>query len=1171
MRTDRAFIDQYRAALGRVDPATEAFDRSDVRDLALTELALRFIAKFLPDESTEVVPFLVVGYRGLLGSRRSPEAFMALAVLRHLASRFGSLSLWSDVCRSYRSQPETIRCFDLVDGKVQLRRACPERLLAILDAQLSAPVPWTKNERALAPPGEATVAVAGGEVLLSYRIPALPAASAELRQHQLNPRPEHQPLTFTRAELLAVAAEVDARESAQEWPGQLLPPLKLAPRLDRVRVRAPDKAGEVETLTLSGATHVVGMLSSGKSTIASAILFAAALRTSKRVAVIALDTVSAALLAERLRLHGISATVLASFRRRTEHLRALQRQGPTAAVGSLSGLAFGIRGFGTACPLDGFQDEKDVMRGSEGQAHWPGWNEKPCHAIRPSRAGAALNGHRGPASEGDDADEDAGRSGDYLCPLFAVCPAQEQQRAAAEAQVLILTPAAFVYVTPEPWVLRERMSLAELLQFAVDLVIIDEVDLVQMDLDRIFAPYEPIMDNLPGAYLTEVTGRAAEAVRLRSGGQFRRRPALVWQNNFYSFSHLVVLAYGLLQNERDFLSGIFGRGPFTAARILCDLYAERRRQSDTTEDPEALVEVLRAVSMISRAASLSVAGEGPQDAGATMTAAARPEITAAAEMLGALARQVLLADDYGPVAEHIEELLTGPFAPFDARPSERYATARKILLAIISELILSYYGWLTMAQPAIESEFGIKQVEFFRKAPLVRNYRTLVPGNPARTVLGLSWEEPDAELANQRGGRLRLISHLGVGRHLVVHLHDLLAAEGQAGPHVLMLSGTSWAGGPRPRSDSPDQASPCFDVQIPVAYVLRQPDEELDAIKRSRFELVEVRTEDGKPVRVSGAAPEKRPELLRLAAKDLTRISAGKNLIERHWDESERLWGEVLLRDRRRTLVVVNSYSDAATAANAFARGLRRDPGARPWQVFCLRRDGDEEDDETREGQLDADVAPLARSAVESFGQEAEHSILVAPTQVVSRGHNILNTTGKAAISSIYFLHRPHPRPGDLSSLIGRLNRLAIDAFDATGFKPDASVTDAALRVRRLAVSILRESLGRSQRYWTLSDEYQAQFAWDLLTQLWQAIGRGLRGGAPVFVGFVDAAFADHSFAGHADTPATSALVQVIRQLELAMRNPEPRASKIAGWLYGPFLKTLKDTRRLNFECGSLD
>jgi hypothetical protein len=1179
MRTNREFVQQYRAALGRIDPATNDFDRGEIGELALTELSLRFVSKFSPEQKTDVVPFLVSGYPAVVAAGRSPDALLALSVLRHLASRFGSVSTWADACRLYRSRLETIRCFDIVDGRAQLRRACPDRLLAVLDAQLSSPVPWTKDKKNPAPPGQGIVSISGGEVLLAYNIPALPDTAPEVRQHELNRRSENPPISFTQSELEGVAAQVDARETAKDWPRQILAPLELSKRLKGVRIIAPGTGGEARRLVLNGATHVVGMLSSGKSTIAMAVLFATTLRVHRRVAVIAPDTLSGSLLAERLKLHGISAAVLASFRRRERHLVALKRDAASAAGGaSLTGVASTVHGFSSACPLDGFQEDHfDVLRGTQARARWPLFAEKPCGRILMRPTTAALTEHGAPMSRSFEREDDEQEDdyGPFLCPLFPVCPAHEQERASPQAQVLIMTPAAFAYVAPEPWVLRERMPIAELLQFAVDLVIIDEVDSVQKDLDRRFAPDEPIMDGLPGAYVTEVAGKSAEAMRLRSGGQFRRRAAVIWHNKFHSLSRLVVLAYGVLQNERELLAGIFRNGPFTATQILCDLHSQRRRRMDVPEDPEALIAVMRAISTISRVAPLSDSDVEPKDSATQPADDAHSEIGAAANALRDVARQVLVADDYAPVAAQIEKLLEGPLALFDSRPAERYATAQKILLAVISELILSYYSWLTLAQPAVEREFGIEQVGSAEKAPLVRNYRTLLPSNPARTVLGLRWDEPDSEVSSERGGRLRILSHLGVGRHLVVHLHDLLSAEGQAGPHVLMLSGTSWAGGPRHRSDLPDHASPSFDVQTPVAYVLRQPDEEIEAIKMSRFELVEARASNGHQVHLSGAAPAKRPELLRTAAECLARVSEGQspgeNLIESHWDESERLWGRERFLDRRRALLVVNSYADAVTTSNALARSLRRDPRTQHWHVFCLRRDGEEEDEsEARGERLDTEVAGLARSRVESFGREVEHSILVAPIQVVSRGHNILNASGKAAISSIYFLHRPHPRPDDLSPLIGRLNRLAIEAFNSCDSEARQSIADFAVNLRRSAMTILRESLGRAQKYSTLSAEYKAQFAWDLLTQLWQAIGRGLRGGAPVFVGFVDAAFAERSFEARADTPENSALMQALRQLELAMGHPDPRSRQIAARLYGPFFDALKRTRNLYHECNAI-
>jgi len=50
----------------------------------------------------------------------------------------------------------------------------------------------------------------------------------------------------------------------------------------------------------------------------------------------------------------------------------------------------------------------------------------------------------------------------------------------------------------------------------------------------------------------------------------------------------------------------------------------------------------------------------------------------------------------------------------------------------------------------------------------------------------------------------------------------------------------------------------------------------------------------------------------------------------------------------------------------------------------------------------------------------------------------------------------------------------------------------------------VREGLDRRTGYSDLPQHYRFQFAWDLLTPLWQTVGRGIRNDCPVFVGFVD-------------------------------------------------------------------
>ena len=130
--------------------------------------------------------------------------------------------------------------------------------------------------------------------------------------------------------------------------------------------------------------------------------------------------------------------------------------------------------------------------------------------------------------------------------------------------------------------------------------------------------------------------------------------------------------------------------------------------------------------------------------------------------------------------------------------------------------------------------------------------------------------------------------------------------------------------------------------------------------------------------------------------------------------------------------------------------------------------------------------------------------------------------------------------------------------------RPDERLAQKARRMRYAATNIVRYSLYSRGGYSELSAEYKAQFAWDMLTPLWQTIGRGIRNGCPVHIGFVDRQFAPLSFEGKSDTPESSVLVQAIRQLELAMQSGDGPDSEVPALLYRPFLDALLKTRGLN-------
>ena len=1211
MRSSHTFLGEYRAALKAVDPSQGKLDLGQQNTLAQTELCLALLFRHLPGESVRCIPSVMMGYPKLVDQNLHAATTLAVSNTRHLCPRFGSISAWADALAQYAKVSETLRCFDVVGDVVRKRTAAPAILLAVADQWLEGRTPWAERKLQVAEPGAGRIWLDRDQSKVQFTIPPVSAEKQSVKGFDLTRRSTNPPIEVTYKELQHVASEVDMREAASDWPSESLPPLNLGNRLKTLQPKQ-DVGGfyDGETFSLDGATHVVGMLSSGKSTFATALLFALTKGSRpKRVAVLVPDTMQGAILSARLQRHGTSATVLASFRRRMKHLQSIHWQQSLQNAGqSLSSLGDLTEGFSTACPLDGAQTKPEIVDGKMSGKAWryPHFDDKPCHHILQSPPKDDEE-ERGAANPDDVGEREHARS----CPLWGTCPAQSQQRAAVDAAVLIMTPAAFVHMTPDPWVSTQRLSLPELVQYEFDLVIVDEVDSVQKNLDEAFAKPALIMGAARDTYAPAIGRISSESIRLRSGSQFRKPINAKWQSNFFTFFRLIGAIYAMLQNEREALEPFFRHTTFTAGSILYELWQHR----DVNEggwpapvdfgDPQVTEEFLDVVKV---AATISQYDLGASVSAEDRGAPAGPGFNdrrfgEAAQALQEIARRLLLTDAYDSVYDDVEAELAkrlsvfGP--PAQATDGEdevaRRSVALALILATVTDLAMSHYNWLAKTQAAVARDFQIDDGFLLGRAGgLIQNYRTLIPANPAGAAFGFLYEEPPPEKANVMGGELSLISHLGVGRHLITHLHDLLQGEGQAGPHTLLLSGTSWAGGSMsaPHPDAKNEkpmacSSPMFDVQRPVSGVFAQPEEELEAIRLSQFALVRVVSPGGadvkrhsldktdrQPQQISGAKEEVREQRLKRIAEAFASPRNGRNQFEKDWQRVEAQWSswrDDALDDRHRALLVTNSYRDAATTADALADALRKHGGSR-WSVFCLVPDGDETGDEGS-GKGPKRAHPLARSLVERFGERDEPAVLVAPMLVIGRGHNILNRHDVAAISSIYFLHRAHPRPNDLGPLIGRLNRFAQERFDrgveASG--DGESVVSRAIRMRQAANSIVRYGLAAGRGgYSTLPPEYKAQFAWDMLALLWQTIGRGIRKGRPVFVGFVDSSFAPLSFpeavGRRDDTAASSTLVQCMEQLRLAVsETSNPREFEIARLLYEPFYEALRKTEGLQY------
>jgi hypothetical protein len=127
-----------------------------------------------------------------------------------------------------------------------------------------------------------------------------------------------------------------------------------------------------------------------------------------------------------------------------------------------------------------------------------------------------------------------------------------------------------------------------------------------------------------------------------------------------------------------------------------------------------------------------------------------------------------------------------------------------LLVAVFSNRLNSLLrDWKNVETPLkLEGESSL----LFHTPP--SDYEAIIPAAPMGNVLAFQY----VKSTENGSGDLRFFKCLGVGRWLLLHLHELFASDGIVGPHVLLLSGTSWAG-----------KAPGYHVQIPVAGVLHSP------------------------------------------------------------------------------------------------------------------------------------------------------------------------------------------------------------------------------------------------------------------------------------------------------------------------------------------------------------
>lgn len=1082
---------------------------------------------FVGLDSLEPAPALLSGMRSILDAPSLAAARHALFNFRQLSLSFvtthsvrHAVTVYNDHHhRSGSSGPYRIDAQSL-----RFERSDAFDSAEIIEARrtLSSALPHQPQTLRIADPA-APMAVQISDDALAVRVPlqAITAPLPPRRTHALERRPGG-PVSIPLADLRQLAAEMDALDASapERRPGSW------RERLERFGVMMPahQRLEEGQEILLQGTRHLIGLPGSGKTTLL--MLMAAWLaRQGKRTMLLFPSIGVARQYMADLTFYGVRVGMLVGQSPQTRRRHADHVADAIAADGGNGGFAHTLPGadtFALNCPLPAFSNG-DVSL-------WP-FGHAPCEAI--------LQGG-----------ENDGRMSHRLCPLWMTCGRHKASRDLLDADVWVGHVLSMDTGLPAHASVQ-RLRYFELIARTFDVVVFDEADLVQANLDA----YGTAVLNISGSEGSIHQTIQGQVLRRLAGNENHRlfdRATEIYTRDLSEFgSHNHALVH-TVQRIHPRVSNRFANRLLTTGRIIAELLGglgDRPPARDVKPDDEvsAGFSRSRALADLWDWAAYGAfydrnASEPPQ----------WPKLELCARVLGVPVKRLrsvhqkltghfrrylaeTLADRQDRILQDITDLyLATCFAGSPLPPGAHDAVQ---LLVAVTFMILGYQrivpGTRTMVSEGLLREPPVE-------ATASQDLRRFVPENILGKLSGVRYTFNDARTTRSgaRNVELGYVSFEGAPRMLMHRFHTLLGPEGAtAGPAVLLTSATSFL-----------EASPAYHVACGPHYLLQPRTPEHDGSASTyRFKWIPDTERGDLPLRYSGAGDP-----------DLARRNLEKMVDALLWGGEAR--SEIYKSIRRfdvregigrKAALVVNGY-DQARQIKRFIDDHHREIHRRVKVVV----------DALSGGEPPSEY--LTRDQVEAVGDDEHCDILIFPMLAIGRGVNVVFTSGprqrEAAIGSIYFLTRPHPPADDLRLLTGLAGR-ATQRFDAARFDPtmDAARLAAAWRkakgdMFRLARRLLEEPLMASR----LGAELFKPFTADQMVAILQTIGRGMRGGCPVAVYFVDAAWAPNSARGQPDGPRDSMLVQMRLILEECVASPDPILRQVYRELYGPFLDPLR-------------
>lgn len=859
----------------------------------------------------------------------------------------------------------------------------------------------------------------------------------------------------------------------------------------------------VEGLTIEGMIHLPGMVSAGKTTLAKLIIaHCLRLKLDVRITFVVGDSQTAISVAHQINswFHDdpagdeVSAVPLMGASQRAVHWQRLTSSNEYRQAMRAGRPHWGERWLMPVCLIEPHinwegNPDVEIPLGSE-----------PCESFftepRSKKRKRKSKGER------------------CVCPLTGVCPAKQLYRDMPKARVWITTPGALSQASlPLYW--DDRIAkIGELVYEQSDLVILDEVETIVDWFDKTYARTEPLTNGknglldkldlqiaqfwLTNRLLTADQRRWILAVResLKAltgvlsaiADPKQKREVKTWVSSGYFSPNQ--LAYrlarrlaGLKEWDEDGLPGATKNAhdqqtneAFKPFNDLLNSFIDplRRTPGERLNATTALAQIMQAINNLAD----NVTDNAIYEQCKMWVTTYYPDIETRLVTL----KQQLEQSEFERDHEYAENLRD--------RSAKEVARRLQFLLMVA---LLDRHIHIVIEEWHNKPEM-LDMMQPFSRIPRAMRHILPLPltGQQYGFVIDTAGSKRDSDSTN----RVSLFAYTNIGRSYLLNFHRLLTDfDGQPGPHVLALSGTSYL---------PDSTS--FHVDILPAGVLMPAEQVERALEMSEF-IWHPFYRKRKPIRVSGR-PKKEDQLRKLMVAMFDYdggvpggfIGAVLAGIERSARDPEigHLW-----QDRERVLLLTNSYSQAHEVAITLRDGWRDAADT----IYELKRGGGDQD-------YQIEVARgLPRMDIEQFAHTGGR-VLVAPTQSIGRGFNILNKDGIAAFGAVLFLTRPMNPPHDKEGASQELNRLALMWAADKGFSAWGQDTlHKRAKQAREAAETARRLIEQRRGYTDFKDDPtlklfpRRDLAATSAGRVIQAVGRSLRGGVPFYAYFIDAAW----------------------------------------------------------------